>query len=262
MSHYLLARGGCIDCCWPFLEFPFWKNLQVIDYIQSLGAKAVRGNQDDKALAEWLLWKSGAPLVRSHKVFDPDACACCSCHPASVPVNNPQSCHTQVSCQAIRASSRGWASRTGSLQLNYHHTWTRYVRCLSQTQAVTLCGCPIWDVCPCPSEPWPESSPHKIWGSTLAASISCCDPVQTSHPWLESLTDDHARWLGQLPFSLALPSRDVLIVHAGESYHLCPICSEPDLYCESQSNILLCTIFCQFCEGVCQLHDSFIYCFT
>ena len=36
---------------------------QVLDYIRSLGAHAVRGNQDDKALKDWLQWKAGSPLV-------------------------------------------------------------------------------------------------------------------------------------------------------------------------------------------------------
>ncbi len=37
--------------------------LQVIDLIQTLKAFVVRGNQDDKALAEYVQWKSGRPLV-------------------------------------------------------------------------------------------------------------------------------------------------------------------------------------------------------
>ena len=36
---------------------------QVLEYIRSLGAFAVRGNQDDKALKDWLQWKAGEPLV-------------------------------------------------------------------------------------------------------------------------------------------------------------------------------------------------------
>lgn len=39
--------------------------LQVIDKIQSLNAIAVRGNQDDKALAAYVRWKDGKALVGS-----------------------------------------------------------------------------------------------------------------------------------------------------------------------------------------------------
>lgn len=37
--------------------------LQVIDKIQSMNAIAVRGNQDDKALAAYVRWKDGKALV-------------------------------------------------------------------------------------------------------------------------------------------------------------------------------------------------------
>ncbi|KAK9859863.1 hypothetical protein WJX84_004032 [Apatococcus fuscideae] len=75
------------------------KSSEVIDYIRSLGALAVRGNQDDKALAEWIQWKSGSSLK--------------------------------------------------------------------------------------------------------------------AHSWLEQLGEDRAQWLGQLPFSISIPSYQVAVVHAG-----------------------------------------------
>ena len=33
--------------------------------------------------------------------------------------------------------------------------------------------------------------------------------------WLEHLGDSRAQWLRQLPFSLSIPSLDLLVVHAG-----------------------------------------------
>ena len=39
--------------------------LQVIDHIQSLDGIVVRGNQDDKALAQYVAWKAGKPLVKA-----------------------------------------------------------------------------------------------------------------------------------------------------------------------------------------------------
>ena len=33
--------------------------------------------------------------------------------------------------------------------------------------------------------------------------------------WLEQLGDSRAEWLRQLPFSLSIPSLDLLVVHAG-----------------------------------------------
>ncbi|KAK9833235.1 hypothetical protein WJX74_011121 [Apatococcus lobatus] len=75
------------------------KSVEVLDCIRALGALAVRGNQDDKALKDWLQWKAGSPL------------------------------------------------KVGS--------------------------------------------------------------------WLEALDEDNARWLGQLPFSISIPSHNVVVVHAG-----------------------------------------------
>ena len=39
--------------------------LQVIDHIRSLDGIVVRGNQDDKALAQYVAWKAGKPLVQA-----------------------------------------------------------------------------------------------------------------------------------------------------------------------------------------------------
>lgn len=38
--------------------------MQVIDRIRAMDALCVRGNQDDKALAQYISWKNGEPLVR------------------------------------------------------------------------------------------------------------------------------------------------------------------------------------------------------
>ncbi|KAL0024272.1 hypothetical protein WJX79_001692 [Trebouxia sp. C0005] len=43
------------------------KSVQAIDLIQSLGGIVVRGNQDDKALAQYVQWQSGEPLEEKSK---------------------------------------------------------------------------------------------------------------------------------------------------------------------------------------------------
>lgn len=43
------------------------KSVQVIDHIRSLDGIVVRGNQDDKALAQYVAWKAGKPLEDAQK---------------------------------------------------------------------------------------------------------------------------------------------------------------------------------------------------
>lgn len=40
---------------------------------------------------------------------------------------------------------------------------------------------------------------------------------QKAGSWLEHLDEVNARWLGQLPFSISIPSHRVVVVHAGNS---------------------------------------------
>ena len=45
--------------------------------------------------------------------------------------------------------------------------------------------------------------------------------LQKAGSWLEHLDEDNARWLGQLPFSISIPSHRVVVVHAGNATNDC-----------------------------------------
>ena len=72
-------------CKWILKTLVNWP-AQVIDTIQTQGGFVVRGNQDDKALAQYVDWKSGKPLVQP--IADKNATACSyvalCCLPADV----------------------------------------------------------------------------------------------------------------------------------------------------------------------------------
>jgi hypothetical protein len=51
----------------------------------------------------------------------------------------------------------------------------------------------------------------------LGGDLSECRGVQPDQdrPWLKDVSPDTAHWMRQLPFSLYLPSHNILVVHAG-----------------------------------------------
>eukprot|EP00884_Botryococcus_braunii_P005168 jgi/Botrbrau1/14652/Bobra.0108s0013.1 len=197
-SHDLLIAAGDLVDKGPY-------SVEVLEELQEVGALAVRGNHDDAALAAYEDWfRQG--LFKSHQPLPGN-----QLHSREGPFGFGKPSQTP--------SLNGWGSRKDSKP--HQSPSSNDQGSLEPSKPVGGTRGPSRDRVP-PELSKPGRDPRGPLRDRISQEQAKPDegalqedPLDSKRPWLKDISRDTARWLRQLPFSLYLPSHNVLVVHAG-----------------------------------------------